>query len=257
VKLEASIDSTIRGLSSLSLANLQFGNTMPLVLGVAGALIFASLAVLAPLGVYTLTLAIFGLPHVLSELRYVDRRFGCKLGNILLRRGGLLLALIVIVRTLLVFHFLAASIEVPIELSLVALLAFSAVGGPFGPRWIVAMGIAMVLAIATAFSPYDTVITLAVLHNLTPLGFLWQIAPRNRRGPIMGLAIFALLGLPLCVATGLPRMVLSELISSGLPFDPLHAGTLSQNLFAYVPLSLMPSQHAVDYFTASVNRLAH
>jgi hypothetical protein len=39
--------------------------------GVLAALGFAMLAVLAPLATYTVSLAAFGLPHVLSELLYI------------------------------------------------------------------------------------------------------------------------------------------------------------------------------------------
>ena len=67
-----------------------------------GATVAASLlaAVLLPLATYAFTLALFGLVHVVVELRYVDRRFGSRvpwrLGSALL----LVLGLIVLVRLL-------------------------------------------------------------------------------------------------------------------------------------------------------------
>ena len=48
----------------------------------AGAMLIVAaflLAAAAPLATYTLALAIFGLPHVLSELRYVDHRFAARI----------------------------------------------------------------------------------------------------------------------------------------------------------------------------------
>jgi hypothetical protein len=51
-------------------------NAAALAAGFTG---FALLATLSPLAAYSVALAAFGLPHVLSELRYVDRRFGRRL----------------------------------------------------------------------------------------------------------------------------------------------------------------------------------
>jgi len=48
-------------------------------------------AVALPLATYTAALALFGLAHVLSELRYVDHRFGARL------RGGLLLPILLLI----------------------------------------------------------------------------------------------------------------------------------------------------------------
>ena len=58
------------------------------VVAILAAATAATLSVIAPLAVYSLTLAAFGLPHVLSELRYVDRRFGRSLDLMDRRRHG-------------------------------------------------------------------------------------------------------------------------------------------------------------------------
>jgi hypothetical protein len=108
------------------------------------------------------------------------------------------------------------------------------------------------LGTATLLAPFDTAITLSVLHNLTPLAFLWQLTPAGQRGRIMAPATAALLALPLLVTTGWPRLALHGLGIAGADTDPLGAGSLAANLSVYVPPALEASRHAVDLFTASV-----
>src|SRR5208337_4826620 len=77
---------------------------------VLGMLLFAAVCIAAPLAVYTVTLAAFGLPHVLNELRYVDRRFGLRVSRTLLWRILPLLLVIAASRAALVFHLVPAKI---------------------------------------------------------------------------------------------------------------------------------------------------
>jgi hypothetical protein len=144
-----------------------------------------------------------------------------------------------------------AKLEVPIELSLVVLLALTLVDGSLGQR-IAAILIALLIGGATAVSPFDTLVVLALLHNLTPLGFLWQITPRVSRLRVMSLAAFGFVGLPLLVATGWPRLALAGLLGSGTQFDPLGAGPLQHHLSVYVPMALAANSHAIDLFAAAV-----
>jgi hypothetical protein len=218
--------------------------------GIAGTALFAALCIAAPLAVYTVSLAAFGLPHVLSELRYVDRRFGLHVGRALLWRMFPLLLAIVAARAALVFYLVPAIIEVPTELALVALLALSLIDGTPGQR-IAAVLIAFAIGGATALAPFNTAVVLAVLHNLTPLGFLWQITKGESRTRVMSLAALGFVGLPLLVATGLPRLVLTSL-SGTTEFDPLGAGPLHDHVYVYVPAALAVTSHAIDLFTASV-----
>ncbi|HEX7776189.1 MAG TPA: hypothetical protein VF449_06650, partial [Parvibaculum sp.] len=217
----------------------------------AAVLLFAGCAVAMPLAVYTVTLALFGLPHVLSELRYVDRRFARRIGYPLLPVIGGLLLLIAATRTAAVFHFVPAKVALPGELGLVALLALSVAGGSVRRR-IAALVIGFGIGAAAALAPFDTAITFSILHNLTPLGFFWQLVPARQRLRVMAPATFGLVGLPLLVATGLPRLALSGAGLGDPGFDPMNAGSLGAHLFVYVPGALTASTHAVDFFTASV-----
>jgi len=85
-------------------------------LAMAPILPFAAFATMAPLAAYTTALALFGLPHVLSELRYVDRRFGRRLSLSYLAPIAALLAVIVAARACVVFGAAPAEVGAPVEL---------------------------------------------------------------------------------------------------------------------------------------------
>lgn len=217
----------------------------------ATAAVLVCLAVTAPLIVYTITLAVFGLPHVFSELRYVDLRFGRSLSMGVRTRIGVLLLAIAATRTSSVFHWFPYEHALVLELGLVVVLALSVA---FGSLWqrIMASVLALGIGIATALSPFDTAVAFSILHNLTPLGFLWQIIPVEKRSPAMSAALFGFVGLPLIIATGLPRLALAHCGLPTMDADLLGAGSLASQLFVYVPPPLIASTHAVDLFSASV-----
>jgi hypothetical protein len=68
----------------------------------------------------------------------------------------------------------------------------------------------------------------------------------------MAAATAVLLGLPLLVATGLPRIALASLGIEGGGADPVGAGPLVDHLYVYVPPLRAGSTRAIDLFTASV-----
>ncbi len=221
-------------------------------LGVAvAAFLAAGVAVAAPLLVYSVTLASFGAAHVVSELRYVDLRFGRVLAPARVGRMALLLAGAVSARTLGVLHLLDPPVAVTIELSCVVLLAVSAAGGSAGTS-LLAIAVGTALAGATLMAPFDTLITLSVLHNLTPLAFLWEVLPARSRRVGMPMAIAAFVGLPLLVATGVPRAALLPSGFLGPDLDPLGAGPLADHLYIYVPTPLLDQTAAIDLFTGAV-----
>jgi hypothetical protein len=236
----------------MTLVHQSMRRALPMIfaggLGLCG---FAALAISLPLATYTVSLAAFGLPHVLSELRYVDRRFGRRIARQILIAVAILLPAIVAIRSLVVFHQIQASIGVPAELAGVAVLALICARGSYA-QICLAVSVAAALGCATVASPFTTAISLSILHNLTPLGFLWQIAPRAERARIMSVALAAFVGLPLLVATGLPREALTGLMGILPALDPLQAGPLDAHLYVYVPPQFVATPAAVDLFTASV-----
>ncbi len=139
---------------------------------------------------------------------------------------------------------------VVIELSTVVLLAVNVASGSLVQR-VSACAAASAIGIATWLSPYETTIGFSILHNLTPLGFLWQILPEGRRSTPMAAALLGFVGLPLLVASGLAREVFA---AAGMfsAADPLGAGPLWSHLYVYVPRSVLHGPHAVDLFSASV-----
>lgn len=173
------------------------------------------LATLWPLGTWTLALAGAGLWHVLAELRYVRARFGAAIvGPIAAAVVGGLAAIVLLRLSLLTSTFEAlvgplASVSFAatrVELALVAGLAL--VGAWWAPRLgrtpLLAAAFGALTVLGLARWPVPTVLLLAALHNLTPLGFLAEALPPARRAKGLLLAATLLLGLPLLVATGWP-----------------------------------------------------
>lgn len=220
-------------------------------LGVAAAVVVVGGAVAAPLLVYSLTLATFGAAHVLSELAYVDRRFA---GRIDARRLALMIALLLLAaaaRAAGVFKLADPATAITAELSAVVLLALTAAAGGLLQR-ATALLLAAGIGGATLAAPFDTAVAFSILHNLTPLAFLYEIAPPSQRRRVMALALAAFVGLPLLVATGLPRLALAALGIPALELDPIGAGALADHLYVYVPRPLLAGAHAADLFSASV-----
>lgn len=227
-----------------------------LIAGTAAAVLVA-VVVAAPLLVYSLALATFGAAHVASELRYVDCRFGWRLEPTRLAVIAALLAVAVSARAMGVAGWAEPRVALTVELLAAALLALAAIARP-ARRIALGLMLGCALAIATAAAPFDTAISLSILHNLTPLAFLYEITQGKERQRAMALGSVAFLGLPLLVATGIPRRLLESvgLLPSGL--DPIGAGPLAEHLHVYVPSALLPTASAIDLFSASVvAQLAH
>jgi hypothetical protein len=225
------------------------GIMVPAAVMFAAAVVVATVA--APLLVYSVSLATFGAAHVLCELRYVDRRFGRSLDARRVGVMGFCLSGAVFARCAGLFGLMQPASAIALELSMVVALALTAAQGRAARR-VLAVGVGAALGIATLASPFDTVISLSILHNLTPLAFLWEIAGRQSRAKSMLIAVIALIGVPLLVATGMPRAALMGLGIGTLAADPLGAGPLAQHLYVYVPRPLIAAASAIDLFSASV-----
>lgn len=174
-----------------------------------------------PLLAYSVSLAVFGLAHVLYELRYVDGRFGSRVGGRLrwTLAGGL--AALVGFRALGVAEVLDSGV---FELGFGAFLA-AAVVPAMGARGPVAAIVALLIALGMYLSPMHTFLLIAVLHNLTPVAFLAEA-----RSPLTLPALCVFVGGPLFVASGLLQSLwwMPEL-------TVLPTGALAGHLGVFVP----------------------
>jgi hypothetical protein len=184
-------------------------------------------------------------------LRFIDRRFGFRLSSPIVWAIALWLPLIVAIRTATVFHAISPDIGAPAELCAVALLALSCLQGTRRQK---ALGLlaGTSLGAGALWAPFNTMVIIAILHNLTPLGFLWQIAPRDRRATIMTVAMSLFIGLPMLVATGWPRVMLEKTFGTLPGVNPLGAAPLAEQFYVYVPEPFVAGASAIDLFTASV-----
>lgn len=216
----------------------------------------AASAVALPLLVYTTSLAALGLAHVASELRYVRLRFGHALHSRVALSIAALLAGVVVLRLARLTDAIAGPLATRLELALVALL----VAAPL--PLLVKSGALSALAGAAAcaalaaglwISPIHTLLLLAVLHNWTPLGFLWDALEPEQRRRFMPAALLVFIGLPLLIATGAPFRALAHIPGVIQPeLTILPAGELSAHLGAYLPGAWHAEPWALHAFSAIV-----
>ena len=218
------------------------------------ALVAAIVASAMPLLAYAGSLALFGLPHVLTELRYVDGRFGARLRS---RSGAVVLAilcLVVVLRALSLARTIDPSDGYVAELGLVAVLAFIVVPDLASrpARAALALGVGATIATGSAVAPWTTVVVFSILHNATPVGFLAERFAGSSRGPIVMRTCAVLFVLvPIAIAIGLGSRAL---IALGL-YAPDRAfasvGALASHVKVFVPAEFTESSFAPRLFAAS------
>jgi hypothetical protein len=212
--------------------------------------IFAA-AVALPLATYTTALAMFGLAHVASELRYVDHRFGGRLRGGLLRWLAAGLAGAVAVRIAGMVGWLPDPAAIVLELALVAAMTGVTVVGMRRHRVIAAI-IAAALFCCAIMAPVSTFLFLAVAHNLTPLAFLADALAGAERRRALAMMAIPFVVLPLVIATGLPLMLLAHAGLVAPDATMFSGGTLTDNLGVYIPRDYLDAPWAVNAFSAAV-----
>lgn len=212
-------------------------------------------AVAWPLATYTLTLAAFGLVHVLAELRFVALRFGPRLASDLRRALVGLVVLVALERLLRRLDVLPSFPADVIELLLgVALVVVVVPTLARAGRAHVALGVAVgsALAVGIAIAPVHALVVLAVLHNLTPVGFLADAARGPERPRALAIAAIVFGVVPLAIASGLPFLALHSLGLAAPEAALLPAGPLASHLRAYLPIELLDAPWAMHAFAACV-----
>ena len=212
-------------------------------------------ATLTPLLAYTASLACCGLAHVVVELRYVDARFGRRLPRSLWTSSALLIGGVVVVRALRLGGVVVdrdVALAVSLELALVAILLGIGATLALRHRVVGAVGFtaAVVVGTGVVIAPLETLLTLAVLHNLTPLGFVVERAAPGQRWRTFGVGAAVFIGVPCLVASGLPATLFDELIDVNVRF--FSARPIGDHLGVYLWPSLVRDPRASSWFSAAV-----
>ena len=216
----------------------------------AGAALVVLLAVAAtawPLATWAVSLALFGVPHVLVELRWVDERFARRFGGGTTLAIATGLALIVLVRVL----GTAAPFPQSLGLELVLVAALGAMTLPLllalSPLAAAAGTLFVGLVVAGVLrAPLDTLVVLAFVHNLTPVGFLAErLSGGERRRALLACAV-VFLGVPVFLASGIPAGLVALAPDAVAPFGV----ALDDGVAAFVPKAI-GGQRALDLFRAA------
>ena len=227
-----------------------------LLVGAAlGVVATAAAASALPLLVYSVSLAVFGLAHVLAELRYVDTRFGARIGARLRWTLGALLLGVFGLRALGVL-----GVQVPharlLELGIVVSLCASVIPAltrRSALRGALA-GVAVVgFATLAWLWPLEALFVLTFTHNLTPVGFIAERL-RGRRRTLALLACAVAFGaIPLLIASGVPLRLLEGWGAARPEASVLPTVTdLGAHLGAFLPEGLRRSpDYTLSLFAAA------
>lgn len=208
-------------------------------------------AVQAPLWTYALSLTVFGWPHVLVELRYVDERFTARVPRRLAAVLASGLAAIVALRMLAATGAAASwprtSLELLLGCALVAATVPALANVARAPLAVATLG---AFAVGLALAPFDTMVVFALLHNLTPLGFLAERLRGARRTAALGLGGIVFVLVPLLIGSGALRALCTACFGGWTETGPLSSGTLAEHLPVFVVSSCLGTATAVDLFAA-------
>lgn len=232
------------------------GHAIPLwPWGFAAVSVVSLAAVLAaPLAAYVLMIALFGLPHVLCELRYCDERFSGRVPRSALAGIGALLFLLAVARIAQAAQVLPTAAAVPLELALGAGLTATA-AWHMRKRRLLGLAAGLALAGGASLAPILTLLIFAWLHNLTPLAFVAEIVPREARARALALLAIPFFLLPALVATGLPQEALRAALGYSAELAPSAFGAGRYPLSAF----LLPTRALADVlplFSAAVTAQA-
>jgi hypothetical protein len=210
-------------------------------------------ATIFPLGTYVLSMALFGLPHVFIEMRYVQSAFQQRISISLWQSFALLLATVVLLRSLSLGGLIGGNFSKSLELLTVIGLVIVIIPTMWRHRrshGILAILIGLVIASGIYLSPAMTLLGLAILHNLTPIGFIADRFTGKQRFWALSISLIVFGFLPLLILTGLPQQ-----LTAFFPTNPaasiIPAGHLQNHLGVYVPPQ-MQGDFAQRLFTAAV-----
>lgn len=210
-------------------------------------LLIAAAALAAPLWVYAISLALFGLPHVLVELRYVDQRFAARLPRWVVVWFAVGLLAVAALRAL-AFAGVDLGIglarpELALGVGLVAILVPIAAARAAAATAALAFFVGAALLWGLIYAPIPTLVTLALLHNLTPIGFLAERLRGRERAVALSAAAIVFVFVP-ALMVALPLL---PVVATG----PFATGDLAQHLHAFVPQAWIGSAVGERLFAAA------
>lgn len=203
----------------------------------------------APLAAYVVLIALFGLPHVLTELRYCDERFSPRISVRLIWAMGLVVGLIALGRIAVPLGYMPASLTMPVELSLGAVLAGIALMVMRRLRVLGAL-IALALGLGAYFAPLSTFLVVAWAHNLTPLGFVAEITQGAERRRLLTALTIPFFIMPALIAAG-GLLWVPQFFSPALDHFTTIFGAGTSVLMSFLPPG-MDRAAAVPLFQAAV-----
>ncbi|AFY95758.1 hypothetical protein [Chamaesiphon minutus] len=144
-----------------------------------GAIILVSglSAIAFPLTTYAVTLATFGIAHVAIELRYIDSQFHDRLDSKIEIQLVSLLLSIAILRCCGIFRTIEPSIAHLLELGCglgLVLIVTHQLWMNDWKRGLIGIMVACLLGVGIVRDPIVTSVIFAIVHNLTPIGFILQ-----------------------------------------------------------------------------------
>ncbi|MCC6920538.1 MAG: hypothetical protein IT548_15180 [Alphaproteobacteria bacterium] len=198
------------------------------------AIVGCALVAAAPLAAYVWLIALFGIPHVLAELRYCDERFAGRAAPPALAVIGALLGGLVLTRLLGTYGLLSAYVSGPLELGFGAAMAFAA-AVLMRRRRIVGFLAAAGVAAGALYAPFTAFLIWAWLHNVTPLGFVAEaLEGRARTRALLALSVPFFL-LPGFVALGGLQWLAQILFTYDAAYAPSAFGAGLKPLQSFLP----------------------
>jgi hypothetical protein len=197
-----------------------------------------------------LSLALFGLPHVLIEMRYVQSAFQQRVSSSLWQSIALLLATVVLLRSLSLGGLIGGNFSKSLELLVVIGLVIVIVPTMWRhsrSHGILAIFIGLSMATGIYLSPTLTLLLLAILHNFTPIGFIADRFTGKQRHWALGISAIVFGLLPILILIGIPQ----QLVPTNPDVSIITAGHLQNHLGTYVPPQIQ-GDFAQRLFTSAV-----
>ena len=166
----------------------------------------AGLALMAPVPLYIVALALFGLPHVVWEMAFVKSRYGARWPLRWWHALWAVLALQALMRAAAAVGWVSPLWVAASDIATLALIGAIVVCAPRGTgiaaRVVGAAGSLALAGLLAAGEPVVALLWLSLLHNFTPLLLAWDLAREDATQRAVAWGVTALMALPVLVVVG-------------------------------------------------------